>query len=401
MTHSYVVIVLSYLTFPFIITLSSTINDFTFYNTGTVYRNETYGLKVITNVYNEGYQYFSEGENSWFSNQLSYLFKILDNGSVLTPPSGMRSAIPLGSLGGGTFEIRGDGRLTDWTIFNNGPYDEPSNFSKKYDLNNAIFGIMINNNNNKDARIIQTHPNPDTNLSQYAIEQITYSGSYPVSQLNIYDSIWSQKYNFNIEMNAFGTFEPLNSNISSYPSVIFWINLINNGNQDITIDFLFNLPDIINVNTINKYANNGISINKYGKHTSQSGNITMCTYECNMNDSTCNQPLNGDFIESDTVTENWYKFINESSIYKATNGLEYRNIGWIVRDIKVLSHTTKSIGFIFSWYFPNKTFNTFDKSYYNVSLGQYYSHFFSSSNDVNKAIISDRFIPNIINNIVS
>ena len=39
-----------------------------------------------------------------------------DIANASAPPSGMRSAVPLGSLGGGTIELCADGRLADWEI---------------------------------------------------------------------------------------------------------------------------------------------------------------------------------------------------------------------------------------------------------------------------------------------
>ena len=39
------------------------------------------------------------------------------------PPLGMRSAVTLGGLGAGTIELRADGSLHDWNIFNNHPHN--------------------------------------------------------------------------------------------------------------------------------------------------------------------------------------------------------------------------------------------------------------------------------------
>ena len=40
---------------------------------------------------------------------------------VVDPPSGMRSAIPLGGISCGAVELRGDGSLHEWTIMNQSP----------------------------------------------------------------------------------------------------------------------------------------------------------------------------------------------------------------------------------------------------------------------------------------
>lgn len=48
----------------------------------------------------------------------TYLYQVQD-GRKINPPDGMRSSIPLGGLGYGTVELRADGSLRDWNIFNN------------------------------------------------------------------------------------------------------------------------------------------------------------------------------------------------------------------------------------------------------------------------------------------
>ena len=40
---------------------------------------------------------------------------------VIDPPSGMRSAVPLGGISCGAVELRGDGSLHEWTIMNQSP----------------------------------------------------------------------------------------------------------------------------------------------------------------------------------------------------------------------------------------------------------------------------------------
>lgn len=41
--------------------------------------------------------------------------------SVVSPPLGIRSAVPLGGVGAGSIELRADGSLHEWTIMNQSP----------------------------------------------------------------------------------------------------------------------------------------------------------------------------------------------------------------------------------------------------------------------------------------
>src|SRR6185312_17298047 len=65
----------------------------------------------------------------------TYLYQA-DGDKRGSPPDGMRSAVPLGGLGSGTVELRADGSLQDWNIFNNSPA-----YGEKVQLEKALFGI--------------------------------------------------------------------------------------------------------------------------------------------------------------------------------------------------------------------------------------------------------------------
>ena len=152
----YVVLYLSSLIFAL-----PNVGDFIYYNEGTTTNKQNYILASITNIYNEGYQYKDHflGSNNWHENSpLNYLFEIYANQTIGKPSNGMRSSVPLGTFGQGIFELRGDGRLTDFTIFNNAPNAEPSDFSHKYDLNDAVFGFKFNTKYGISSKILQTKP---------------------------------------------------------------------------------------------------------------------------------------------------------------------------------------------------------------------------------------------------
>lgn len=85
----------------------------------------------LSGEYQEDYPYLSdspgrwstEGDESATHGGLHYLFERLagDPPRWAVPPTGMRSAVPLGALGGGSLELRADGALRDWRLLNNHP----------------------------------------------------------------------------------------------------------------------------------------------------------------------------------------------------------------------------------------------------------------------------------------
>ena len=90
------------------------------------------------------------------------------NAILAPPPSGMRSSVPLGSLGGGNIELRADGRLADWSIFNNEP--EEINGAKK-DVDEATFGVLTSQNGIVDAVLLRTRP-PGTGFP--SVQSLSY-----------------------------------------------------------------------------------------------------------------------------------------------------------------------------------------------------------------------------------
>jgi hypothetical protein len=99
----------------------------------------------------------------------------------LDPPLGMRSAVVLGGLGAGSVELRADGSLHDWNIFNNHPMNRTP-FGRKVQLEEALFGVRVEGDG-VSARTwaLRTHAPGDLP----SIEQIEYSGSFPVSRLTV------------------------------------------------------------------------------------------------------------------------------------------------------------------------------------------------------------------------
>lgn len=97
--------------------------------------------------------------------------------STKHPPSGMRSAVPLGGLGTGSFELRADGTIHEWTIENQSPGGSAK--LNKGALNLAVFGVRIADGDKSKASLLRIH----APHGYPGVESLSYSGSYPVSKL--------------------------------------------------------------------------------------------------------------------------------------------------------------------------------------------------------------------------
>jgi hypothetical protein len=137
----------------------------------------------------------------------TYLYRI-DGGRKSSPPDGMRSAVPLGGLGSGTLELRADGSLRDWNIFNNSPA-----YGNKVQLDDALFGINIREGDKAFISTLRTHPP----CGLPSISQIQYSGDFPVSRLRFSDPNLA----IPVDLYAYSEFRPRDADASATPAAIF------------------------------------------------------------------------------------------------------------------------------------------------------------------------------------
>lgn len=221
-----------------------------FRNIGTVTSDMKY-LHVTKPVF------YVETEENWFrSGTHDYLYEI-ENGEPVDPPSGIRSSVPLGGLGAGTVELRGNGCLEDWNIFNNMPFSandesqvlaadvgivglkEAFSTGKKTQIRDAYLALRVKESSgNSVAVALRTDPLPD---GQSTIEEIDYSGSFPVSRLSFKDD----RIPLDATLFAYSEFRMRDAERSATPCALFSLELRNPTNNPIEASFLFNMPNAI------------------------------------------------------------------------------------------------------------------------------------------------------------
>lgn len=174
-----------------------------------------------------------------------------------TPPSGMRSAVPIGCLGMGTVELRGDGALRDWRlIFNNGP-EAPDNWNHKLtlEMEDAMFGLDFSTRRSRKAAIpLRTQLPPGlSNISHRPVDQLSYEGAFPTARLNVTDTRLPQ--GLAVSMVARGQFSVGSPDESAAPAAIFDFRFDNRAGQvDATPSAFFALPNVIGANSFKASA---------------------------------------------------------------------------------------------------------------------------------------------------
>ena len=141
----------------------------------------------------------------------SYLFVANDTANQTTggagqgvpgwgvPPSGMRSAPPLGGLATGTVELRSDGSLQAWTIENG----SPAGSAKMSQLDLAVLGLRFPSSLDADAhmlsRMVRTHPPAVPGVTAAdGVSAMGFSGAQPYTRLTPMDPAIPESLNLQV-----------------------------------------------------------------------------------------------------------------------------------------------------------------------------------------------------------
>lgn len=138
-----------------------------------------------------------------------------------------RSGIPLGGLGCGTVEIRGDGGFHEWQIFNNtcSPATVPE----------ALLAARVAVGGQTSACAL--HLRPPAGLP--GVEQVTYRGEFPFAWLS-YSLPESPPVEVRLE--AFTPFIPHDTDGSSIPGAVLRLHLLNRSTQHARAQFCLFMP---------------------------------------------------------------------------------------------------------------------------------------------------------------
>eukprot|EP01119_Soliformovum_irregulare_P015281 TRINITY_DN4283_c0_g1_i3.p1 TRINITY_DN4283_c0_g1~~TRINITY_DN4283_c0_g1_i3.p1 ORF type:complete len:999 (+),score=216.10 TRINITY_DN4283_c0_g1_i3:447-2999(+) len=183
----------------------------------------------------------------------------------MAPPTGMRSAIPLGGLGSGSFEIRADGSFKEWIIEN----QSPAGSAKFGTVDDAILGIWTSTSG---ARMLRTHPPASDGVAYPEIKQMTYSGAFPTSKWIIQD----ERIPIKASLYAFPNLDFGNSTESAAPAVVFALNVLNPSPSDIDVSLMLSLP--IGIQKDSSRAT-GVS-SQHGARSHLSDSADDCASDC-------------------------------------------------------------------------------------------------------------------------
>ena len=144
------------------------------------------------------------------------------------PPSGIRSAPPLGGLASGTVELRADGTFRSWTIEN----ASPAGSTKTGWLDSAAVGMRVG----REARLLRTHPP----VGLPGVHALRFSGASPFSRLTPIDSIAPS--DLRLQLYGRSRWRVGDMAASALPAIALTLTAANPGASPLDLALFFSLP---------------------------------------------------------------------------------------------------------------------------------------------------------------
>jgi non-lysosomal glucosylceramidase len=269
---------------------------------------------------------------------------------LATPPLGLRSAVPLGGLGAGTVELRADGSLRDWNIFNNSPGG-----GEKVQLDEALFGVWVKTAGDK-PRALSVRTSPPAGLPPVA--QIEYAGAYPVSRLRLSDA------SLPIRVDLYGYSEWVigNAQASATPAIVFTFRLSNPTEQPVVAAVCFNLPN--HMRGVIRPSPHGLRWDRSGT-TSLSGSMAIAV-------SGEDQLTRG---TTNLLSDLWQDFAQEGTFStppERSNNLQAA----VAAKLSLPAGATREVNLVLAWSFPHRTFG-----HDAERIGNFYADLYKDAED--------------------
>jgi non-lysosomal glucosylceramidase len=276
---------------------------------------------------------YAEDFDRWHTGrETQYLYQI-DAGAKSAPPVGMRSAVPLGGLGAGTVELRADGSLRDWEIFNNSPAG-----GTKIQIDDAFWGLWARPHGQPSiALTLRTHPP----RALPPVSQIEYAGAFPVSRLRFSHP----GLPLGVELYACSELHPFDAEASGTPCAIFTFSLHNSAREPVETSLLFTMPNYIGGQVS---AGRRLLFKKGGLEATSGTLVTKVVGE--------RLQITGAAAPDQTTL--WNEFSSAGNFGRGAVTDRVAKFGALAAATTLDPHELRTITFILAWHFPNRPYKS-------------------------------------------
>ena len=302
------------------------------------------------------------------------------------------SGIVLGGLGTGSLEIRADGCLHEWHIFNNGPWSSrgEDRHLQVMDISDSFFAVRVKRGSRIVVRLLRAR-SYELGADPYRlpwvkpIDSITFSGRPPLAFLEYDDS----KLDAKISLEALSPFIPGDVKNSALPTALFKFIVENPTNDSLEVDLLFAVrnpfsglkKEVVALTKVKKEGKYTVIVmggsNLSPNHPMYNGSLAIAT--------TWQKTSSVAFIKKDfeVLKRMWVDF-RKDGILEGPEEYEGSDphYGVITTKVRVEPKERKEVVFILTWFFPNHI----DEE--GSRLGHMYENWFNSAEDVVKYTIN-------------
>ncbi|MEM2740015.1 MAG: GH116 family glycosyl-hydrolase, partial [Candidatus Bathyarchaeia archaeon] len=309
------------------------------------------------------------------------------------------SGIPLGGLGTGSIEVRADGRLYEWQIFNNRPW-RAGGEEQYLGGDDLVFALRVSSDEEEPVvRFLTTSlwrdSDPDITYRLWQsvadpyripwvkmVERIDFEGKPPFAILGYNDSSF-EYFGLDVSMEAFSPLIPSDVRNSSIPIAVFIFHFKNNGSKEVELSLLSILknPHRVdsNVKIVNRLYENerytaillmgeGLSVD----HCMFNGSLALAVL--GRADSSVSIKIAPDNrgMFSNVIRRLLVDFRGDGRVSGSADVEAYGSdiYGCLTRSIKVKPGEEGMITFLLAWYYPNHI------DLRGVSIGHYYENLF-------------------------
>jgi uncharacterized protein (DUF608 family) len=318
------------------------------------------------------------------------------------------SGIPLGGIGCGTVEIRGDGRFYEWHIFNNGrwtlrgedrdkEYMKPTDF---YFVTRVRYGDRVVVRFLQAARGYRQLEEVGTPWWQTrsgepylmpwlrSVDSIEFDGEPPFAFLRYID----EDIPVDILLEAFTPFIPGDSKNSSIPVAIFVFKVKNKLDKDVEFSLLTGIKNPFSAIPVKTRVeaiqySNGVGITLSGvnvseKHSMYRGNLSLGIFGDGLETGF---RLGLPYNDIHGFRKLWVEYRASGILKDVKNVEEFDGVihSFIVGRKVLKSGEESKIIVILAWYFPN-----FFDDLGNI-IGHYYENLFNSSREVIEYVVKN------------
>jgi non-lysosomal glucosylceramidase len=299
-------------------------------------------------------------------------------------------ALPIGGIGTGTVSLGGRGNLQDFEIMNRPAKGYNPGSGRN---NSAFFTLYTEADGKKDLRLLEG-PVPfyqyegasgsvATNHGLPRFNEVSFDAAYPFGQVNLK----TPQIPVNVRMKAFNPFIPGDVASSSIPVAVIDFELTNTSDKEISFTVCGSMQNFIgedgsqgkaidNKNLFKQENNiNGISMESEGvdKNAEQWGNMTLATTsEGIISYRTAWLPERW----ASSILDFWDDFSADGKLENRIDEVSEKPMASLAVSNLLPPHGTKTVRFLFTWYFPNRI------AWSEAPLKNYYSTQYSGSWDV-------------------